>query len=142
MSTYTAKTVVVPVDFSDESLAAIDTALQVAEDSSGVHVVHVIPELNIADPGVVWQEIDNESRSRHASEALRERLSDPKYQDIQIEIQIGNPGFRIAEFAKQLGANLIVIPSHGRTGLAHMLLGSVAERVLRLSHCPVLVLRT
>jgi nucleotide-binding universal stress UspA family protein len=142
MSTYTAKTVVVPVDFSDESLAAIDTALQAAESSSGVHVVHVIPEINIAEPGVIWQEIDNESRSQHAREALHQRLSDPKYEDIQIDIEIGDPGYRIADFAKRIGANLIVIPSHGRTGLAHMLLGSVTERVLRSSHCPVLVLRT
>ena len=138
---YTAESVVVPVDFSDVSLAAIDTALRAAESPSSVHVVHVIPELNIADPGVVWQEIDNECRSQHAVDALRERLSDPKYKDVQINIEIGDPGYRIAEFAKGIRANLIVIPSHGRTGLAHMLLGSVAERVLRLSHCPVLVLR-
>ena len=138
---YTAKSVVVPVDFSDDSLAAIDTALQAAEMPSNVHVVHVIPELNIADPGVVWQEINNESRSQHAIEALRERLSHPKYKEVQVDIKIGDPGYRIAEFAKAIHANLIVIPSHGRTGLAHMLLGSVTERVLRLSHCPVLVLR-
>ncbi len=67
--------------------------------------------------------------------------SDPKYKDVQINIEIGDPGYRIAEFAKGIRANLIVIPSHGRTGLAHMLLGSVAERVLRMSHYPVLVLR-
>lgn len=138
---YTAKLIVVPVDFSDESLAAIDTALQAAESPSSVHVVHVIPELNIADPGVIWKEIDNESRSHHAIQALRERLSEPKYKDVQVHIKVGDPGYRIAEFAKVARADLIVIPSQGRTGLAHMLLGSVAERVLRLSHCPVMVLR-
>ncbi len=138
---YTADTVVVPVDFSEESFAAVDTALRAANRAADVHVIHVIPELNSSEPGVVWQEINNESRTQHAIEALREKLADPKYKDVQINIQIGDAGYRIAEFAKDVKAELIVIPSHGRTGLAHMLLGSVAERVLRLSHCPVLVLR-
>lgn len=138
---YTADTVVVPVDFSEESFAAVDTALRAANRAADVHVIHVIPELNSSEPGVVWQEINNESRTQHAIEALREKLADPKYKHVQINIQIGDAGYRIAEFAKDVKAELIVIPSHGRTGLAHMLLGSVAERVLRLSHCPVLVLR-
>ena len=67
---------------------------------------------------------------------LRERLSDPKYEQVEIEIRIGDPGYRITKFANEIGADLIVMPSHGRAGLAHMLLGSVAERVLRLSHWP------
>ena len=50
-------------------------------------------------------------------------------------------GHEIAELADQENAKLIVIPSHGRTGISRLLLGSVAERVLRLSKCPVLVLR-
>jgi nucleotide-binding universal stress UspA family protein len=142
MSGYTAKSVVVPVDFSDDSFAAVDIALQVAESPSGVRVVHVIPELNIAEPGVIWQEIDNENRAQHAIQALRERLTADKYREIQVDVEIGDPGYRIAEFAQRNGAELIVVSSHGRTGLAHMLLGSVAERVLRLSHCPVLVIRS
>ena len=142
MSGYTVKTVVVPVDLSDESLAAIDTALQAAESPADVFVVHVIPELNIAEPGIVWQEIDNEIRSQHAIQALRDRLTADKYREIQIDVEIGDPGYRIADFAKRIGAGLIVMPSHGRTGLAHMLIGSVTERVLRLSHCPVLVMRS
>jgi nucleotide-binding universal stress UspA family protein len=47
----------------------------------------------------------------------------------------------IADLAKELNANLIVMPSHGRSGVSRLLLGSVAERVLRLANCPVLVLR-
>ena len=54
---------------------------------------------------------------------------------------LGDPGHQIAEFAKEAGAGLIVMPSHGRTGLTHLLIGSVAERVVRFAHCPVLVLR-
>ena len=141
MSGYTAKTVVVPVDFSDESFAAIDMALTIAPSPADVHVVHVIPELNINDPGIIWQEIDNENRGQQAIRALRERLTAEKYSELQIDVEIGDPGYRIADFAKKTGAELIVMPSHGRTGLADMLVGSVTERVVRLSHCHVLVMR-
>jgi len=141
MSRLQAKKIVAPVDFSDESLASLDTAVDIANRPSDVHVVHVIPEINFADPGVIWQEIDDNGRKQDAEQELRKRLSDGKYSQVQIHIEVGNPGHCVADFAKQIGADLIVMPSHGRTGLAHVLLGSVAERVVRLSHCPVLVLR-
>ncbi len=141
MSDFLAKRIVVPVDFSSDSLTAIDQALGIAESPSNVHVVHVIPELNVAEAGVIWQEIDNSTRSKHAMEKLHELLSEEKYGQLQFHVEIGDPGYRIADFAKQNGADLIVMPSHGRTGIAHMLLGSVAERVIRMSHCPVLVIK-
>ena len=141
MSWFPKRTVVVPVDFSDDSLAAVDTALELVADPSGVQVIHVLPEASMMDPDPVWLEIDNANRSERTVEALRERLPGEKYERVQVEIEFGDPGYRIADFAQRVCAELIVIPSHGRTGLKHMLLGSVAERVVRLSHCPVLVLR-
>jgi nucleotide-binding universal stress UspA family protein len=141
MSGLQAKTIVAPVDFSTESLAALDKALDIASSPSDVHVVHVIPELNVSEAGVIWQEIDDTTRSQHAVEKLRQQLSDGKYEQVQIDVEVGDPGHRVADFAKRIGADLIVMPSHGRTGLSHILMGSVAERVVRLSHCPVLVLR-
>jgi nucleotide-binding universal stress UspA family protein len=104
-------------------------------------VVHVLPEAAMMDPDPVWIEIDNANRAERTTEVLRQRLSGEKYEQVQIEIEFGDPGYRIADFAQRVAAELIVIPSHGRTGLGRMLLGSVAERVIRLSHCPVLVLR-
>lgn len=141
MSWFPKRTVVVPVDFSDDSLAAVDVALDLVAEPSGVQVVHVLPETSMTDPDPVWLEIDNANRSERTIEALRERLPGEKYEKVQVEVEFGDPGYRIADFAQRVGAELIVIPSHGRTGLKHMLLGSVAERVVRLSHCPVLVLR-
>jgi nucleotide-binding universal stress UspA family protein len=58
-----------------------------------------------------------------------------------VEVRIGDPGAEIVKVATELKAGLIVMPSHGRTGLKHLLLGSVAERVVRTATCPVLVLR-
>ena len=134
-------TIVVPVDFSEDSLAAVDTALKIAGSAKPLHVIHVLPELSPLEPGEVWETINEQSRTEHAQQALRDRLSGPTYAGITIEILFGDPGHAIALRAEELKADLIVLPSHGRTGLSHLLIGSVAERVVRLAHCPVLVLR-
>jgi len=133
--------VVVPVDFSDESMKAVDTALELVESPSRVHVIHVLPILAATEPGVIWDTVDDDSRQDHAEEALRRRLADEHYAGIDIVISIGNPGQEIAAFAESTQAELIVMPSHGRTGFSRLLIGSVAERVVRLAHCPVLVLK-
>jgi len=134
-------TVVVPVDFSEESLAAVETALQLTGNAKALHILHVLPELSPLEPGEVWATISEQSRTEHARQALRDRLEDSVYADATIEILFGDPGHAIAERAEQLQADMIILPSHGRTGLSHLLIGSVAERVIRLAHCPVLVLR-
>ena len=141
MSGFQAKTIVASVDFSDESFAALSTAVDIASSPSDVHVIHVIPQLNVAEAGVIWLEIDESTRKQHAAEALRKGLTDEKYSQVQMDVEVGDPGHRVTDFAKRISADLIVMPSHGRTGLSHMLIGSVAERVVRLSHCPVLVLK-
>jgi nucleotide-binding universal stress UspA family protein len=135
------ETIVVPVDFSDESFAAIDVALQIVSAPAGVHVVNVLSDLSATDVSGVMAALDVAGRRRHVEQDLSARLADAKYRDLQINIFIGDPGHEIAAFAERVGADLIVIPSHGRTGIKHFLIGSVAERVVRLAHCPVLVLR-
>lgn len=135
------QTVLAPVDFSPESFAAVDTAVDIAGDSAKVHLIHVLPELSAVDPGVIWQTADDEKRAAHVREAVHTKLADPKFANIQIHVTVGDPGHRIATYAEELRADLIVIPSHGRRGLRRMLIGSVTERVIRLAHCPVLVLR-
>jgi nucleotide-binding universal stress UspA family protein len=133
--------IVVPVDFSDESVAAIETALELVENPSRIHVIHVLPVLAPTEPGVIWDTIDDASRIEHAEEALQKRLSDERFAGIDIAVAIGNPGEEVSNFAESKRAELIVMPSHGRTGIQRLLIGSVAERVVRLAHCPVLVLR-
>ncbi len=141
MSWLPKQCVLAPIDFSDESIEAIDTALTLAGDAARVHVVHVLPDLDPAEPGVIWSTIDNATRAAHAEQAIRERLADAKYQGLQIHVDFGDPGHEIAQRAEDVKADLIVLPSHGRTGLRRLLIGSTAERVVRLAHCPVLVLR-
>ncbi|MBX7169124.1 MAG: universal stress protein [Pirellulales bacterium] len=135
------KKVVVPVDFSAESFTAVDAALELVARPSDLHVLHVLPSLEPAEPGVIWNTIDNDSRRRHVLTALGERLADAKYAGCVRDIEFGDAGRQVAEYAERIGAELIVLPSHGRTGLSRLLIGSTAERVVRLAHCPVLVLR-
>ncbi len=141
MNWFLKQAIVVPVDFSPESIEAVSEAIKLAGNTEQVHVIHVLPVLTVTEPGVIWETVDDESRCLHAKESLDERFAGDINKGISIHVAIGDPGHEIAEFAQQQEASLIVMPSHGRTGLQRLLIGSTAERVVRLSHCPVLVLR-
>ena len=133
--------VVIPIDFSDDSFRALDTARQLVENPSELHVVHVLPVLEPAEPGIIWHTIDDESRSNHAQQALRKELDQRECHGVQTAIRFGDPGHEIARYAEQVDAGLVVVPSRGRTGLTRLLIGSVADRIVRLAHCAVLLLK-
>jgi len=135
------KSVVVPVDFSDESIAAVDQALEMVDEPAHLHVIHVLPILSPGEPGLVWDTLSDQARCSHAEDGLRERFADAKYKGLNVHTTVGDPGHEIADYAERQKAELVVLPSHGRTGISRILIGSVAERVVRLCHCPVLVLR-
>jgi nucleotide-binding universal stress UspA family protein len=141
MSWFPKQRVVVPIDFSQESFAALDVALQLVELPNQVSIVHVLQDIAPLEAGEVWGVIDPTARIENARQALRQKLTDDKYSAVTLEVILGDPAHSIAEFAEQNKAQLIVIPSHGRRGLTRLLMGSTAERVVRLAHCPVLVLR-
>ena len=141
MAWFPKQKVIVPVDFSDESFRALDTAKELVDDPVNVVVVHVLQDLSPMEPGEIWGTIDRETRIRHTMKALRERLAEEGHDEVSTDVVIGDPGHEITGLAQREQADLIVLTSHGRTGLKHLLIGSVAERVIRLAHCPVLVLR-
>jgi nucleotide-binding universal stress UspA family protein len=141
MKCWPKKKVVVPIDFSDESFDALDQALEIIDDPSQLHLVHVRTDLPIDEFGAPLLQIDRQAQTDHILQALAERLTDPKYKPIVRTVLFGDPGHEVARHAEEIGADLIVLPSHGRRGLTRLLMGSVAERVVRLAHCPVLVLR-
>ena len=136
------KTVLVPIDFTDESFEAVNVAVHLVDDVGGVHVVHVLQELSPVEPGELWDTVDNESRAEHVKKALREQFTKREIPQVTLHILFGDPGHGIAQLAEKIEAELVVLPSRGRTGISRLLIGSVAERVVRLSHCPVLVLRS
>ena len=141
MAWFPKQRVIVPIDFSEESFAALDVGLQVVERANQVSIIHVLQDLTPLEAGEVWGVVDPAARIESARRALRERLTADKYSDIHLEVVLGDPAEAIGDYAQKNGAELIVIPSHGRRGLTRLLMGSTAERVVRLAHCPVLVLR-
>jgi nucleotide-binding universal stress UspA family protein len=136
------KPVVVPTDFSDASLKAIGRALDLVSDRALVKVLHVSPIPAGGEFGSVWASITSDDILRGANEQFAKAVEKhPALKGVEFKALIGDPGLVVTDYAKEIGAELIVIPSHGRTGISRLLLGSVAERVIRYASCPVLVLR-
>ena len=141
----TFKLILCPVDFSGTSTHALETAIELAKQlNTKIHLLHVyqypafsMPEADLATPIDISIQDDYIKR-------LRKQLDDlcNKYSDSGIAIDStlaeGVPYVEIVQAAKDINADLIVLGTHGRTGLSHMLLGSVAERVVRSSTVPVL----
>lgn len=138
---FNGKTILVPVDFSEESVKAVNDAIEMADSTKLVHVVHVAPDLDVTTPGVVWESISEDVQRQNIEASFDKTFTDPKYQGITYHVTFGDAGRGIVEHAQEIKADVIVMPSHGRTGFRRLLIGSVAERVLRLAHLPVLVLR-
>ncbi len=137
--------ILVPTDFSDMSSKALDYALDLAAKvGASVHVVHVCPLLYYA---LSAELPDDPAFERKLKEQLQKKLEAlqqdvaSKGRQITTALIDGNPGQAILEAATGTGADLIVIATHGRTGMQHLMLGSVAERVVRTSKVPVLTVR-
>lgn len=135
-------TVLVPIDYSDSSLEALAVARDLVHGDAGrLSVVYVLPELHPLDP-VVVPDLTDDVRVARAEVLLTARLADQGFVGLGgVAVRVGDPGRRIVDRAAEVGADLVVIASHGYTGFKHLLLGSVAERVVRRAPCPVLVLR-
>lgn len=131
---------VVPVDFSELSMKGLHRAAEIAGDRP-ILAVHVLPEMSHVDPGVLYGTVTDETRIANLEKHLEGVLAEENLSHVSAHALIGDAGRQIAGFAGREKADLIVIPSHGHGFFKHMLLGSVAERVVRLAHCPVLVLR-
>lgn len=135
------KPIVVPFDFSDHAVDALRRAVVLAENPNQIHVLHVLPFMIPTEPGVVWATVDDAGRIKHALDSMSEALPKDKFGEVQMEVRLGDPGHVITDRAEELNADLIIVGSHGRTGLTRLVLGSVAERVARLAHCPVLIVK-
>lgn len=141
MSWLPKRSVVVPVDFSGESMHAIKLALTMLEDTRQLHVVHVLYPLDVVSPGIEFAPMDQTLREDATRTHGQKFLSDAGFTNLQLIIRLGDPGTEIARYADEVKADLIIIPSHGRHGWKHFFLGSVTEHVIQHAHCEVLVLR-
>lgn len=141
MTLFTSNNVLVPIDFSKEAHQALVDTLTFVKDPAKLHVLYVLRPLEPTEPGTVWQTVDDKTRIDHIKATFDKEFPDEAYQQVKFAVKVGNPGAEIIDYSEHNAIDLIVIPSRGRTGLSRFLLGSVAERVVRFSHCPVLVLR-
>jgi universal stress protein A len=135
------KKILCPVDFDENSIAALKVAGELARESGAImEVLHVIP-INIqpADAPVF---LEVYSRQERDSQTKLAELAKTHLVEVKAELKtaIGQPAASIIHAQKAMGAEIIVMGTHGRHGIAHLFLGSVAERVVRESPCPVLTI--
>jgi universal stress protein A len=140
--------ILVATDFSDASDDALAYARMLADAfGASLHVLHVLEDLAAhawttevyvaALPGV------HEEMERQARDRLQQLLSEDDRARYRAELvlRFGSPFVEVVRYAAEHAIDLIVLGTHGRGALAHMLLGSVAERVVRKAPCPVLTVR-
>ena len=141
MSLFIGDRILVPIDFSQDSFNALDDSLNFIKDPNKITVINVLLPLVAVDPGVIWSTLDNNTREQNVQNSFYELYPKSLVDNLKLVIRVGNPSIEIVDYAKKNNIDLIVIASHGRTGLNRFLLGSVAEKVVRLAQCPVLVWR-
>lgn len=147
----TIKDILVPTDFSAFSRYALDYAVAFARSfGAKITLIHVTPERELDslrqvstyfEPG----QLENLLKERQSEDLkqLEDFIPADLKKGITVETvhKVGIPFLDIIKTAKERGVDLIVIATHGRSGLSHMLFGSVAEKVVRKAPCPVLSVR-
>jgi len=149
------KTILHPTDFSVPSNYALEYAVACATEFEAklciLHVIHDVqigtyfgmPALPSPSPLVIEPDQIMLQIEKQVTKALEEILPPEVRGALPVEylIRHGAPFLEIIRCAEQIGADLIVCGTHGRTGLKHAIIGSVAEKVVRKSRCPVLSIR-
>ncbi len=143
---FVIKNILVTTDFSDFSTAAIEYASSFALlYAATIHLVHVVEPRAIV--GIHDIELNTGFRGEELEEKAREEMRKFVYWKLKNNTNMeqiilhGDPHREIVRYAQEREIDMIVIATHGRTGLAHILMGSVAEKILRLSAVPVLVVK-
>ncbi len=144
---FNLKNIIVPTDFSKLSLSAVEYASDLAEMMDAtIHLIHVLennpPFMSKRDSNISEEELMKSLIGR--TQIQLKEVSDEIKEDSSIRIvEILRQGVdyeEIIKYSEEVKGDMIVIATHGRTGIFHTLLGSVAEKVIRYSKCPVLVI--
>jgi nucleotide-binding universal stress UspA family protein len=142
------KSILVPYDFSEHAERALTWALGFAEHwGASVMLFNVVPSFarTVYPDGMLVMDLPKMEAEMvaEAEQQLRNLAAVKERPTVKVECKaaVGEPVWGICQEAERDSADLIVMGSHGRTGLSHVLLGSVAERVVRHAPCPVLVAR-
>ena len=137
--------ILVPIDFSDCSKKALQYALPLAkEHEATLTLLYVVPPAYGAGEygGIDYAQLEG-SMKEGGEKELSKLAVDEVRGEVPTDtlVRVGSPALEIIETARSLPADLIVISTHGRTGLKHVFLGSVTEHVVQRAPCPVFVVR-
>lgn len=142
------KRLLVPTDFSDFSGEAVRYACELAQRfSAELHVLHVAQDAFPLVPEAGMLSVSHGEYMTQVIASAERLIQDvPKRSDYQGAVaarvvEVGIPFIEIIRYAREKDIDMIVLATHGRTGLVHMLMGSVAEKVVRKAPCPVLTIR-
>ncbi len=142
--------IVVATDFSEASLTALETAYDLSlQGGHTLYLVHVMePYLVAGDPTAMLhpsvEKTYQEARDRLQALIPEEWIDEERAKSIVVKPSVltaSSPAQAITRFAQEKNADLVIVGTHGRKGLARMLMGSTAESLLRRSPCPVLVVK-
>ena len=137
--------ILVPIDFSEPSLKALDEAVEFSRPYGAELILMFAVERSYYESPILVPDSGAllEQQARAAEEKLEEICRGLGKRGVKCRtlVEFGVPYQAIVDAAKKVNASLIVMSTHGRTGLAHVLIGSVAERVVQHAGCPVLLLR-
>lgn len=138
------KTILCGTDFSDASYGALGYALRFARISDGhvilTHIVHVPAGDLLGEQAYTLNFAEAERRARKLLAEVHEKRLEG-YPNCELRVDIGDPAEQIINLARERKADLIITATHGRSGLSHLIMGSVAEKIIRHAPCPVLVVR-
>ena len=141
------KKILVPIDFSDYSKSALKYAVNFCKSFSAEMILIYVVEPVIYPPDFSMGQIAIPSVNTEWDERAKQELEKlanteiPNGVSVKTLIKTGKPFIEIIETAGELDVDLIIIATHGRTGVEHILFGSTAEKVVRKAPCPVLTLR-
>ena len=145
-SPFKIASVLVPVDFSDCAKKALQYAIPFARQfGATIHLVHVVPMNYFV--GSEFGAIDFPLMEADLKKSAEKQLGEFAAREIgpevpaETEVRAGQPVQELVAAARQHETDLIIISTHGRTGLRHVFMGSVAENVVRYAPCPVLIVR-
>ena len=135
------RTILHPTDFSESSRPAFELACALARDYSAALVVtHVVPPTHVFAPDGIAVPFPAEEPYEARARLARVRPADG-HVEVEHRLLEGDPAEMILKLAEDVNADVIVMGTHGTTGLTRLLVGSVAESVMRKAPCPVLTVR-
>lgn len=140
------KNILIPTDLSEYARHVLPYAVEFARAyDAKIILAHVVdahwvgPVASAEFPGMVEDQIERSKEA--AADAMQAMCAELGDAEVESQVLIGSPHVEIVRYARSEEVDLIILATHGRTGLAHALIGSVAEKVVQMAPCPVLTIK-